>query len=60
MAPIAQVALLLGLPFVASAVQKRATPESFMLYAYGEGLGGLPMFNADGKCRNRLLESMLT
>lgn len=37
--------LAASLPFVVQG----ATPSSFQLYAYGEGLGGLPMFYADGK-----------
>ncbi|KAF2469247.1 uncharacterized protein BDR25DRAFT_228861 [Lindgomyces ingoldianus] len=37
-----------SLPFAAFGAQRRATPESFQLYAYGDGLGGLPMFHADG------------
>lgn len=30
--------------------QRRATPDAFELYAYGEGIGGLPVFYSDGTC----------
>lgn len=35
--------------WVATGIQKRATPESFQLYGYNHGFGGLPLFFADGK-----------
>lgn len=36
------------LPLLAFASEKRSTPTKFSLYAYGEGIGGLEVFNADG------------
>ncbi|CAO2658854.1 Nn.00g065770.m01.CDS01 [Neocucurbitaria sp. VM-36] len=35
-------------PLLALAAQKRATPTKFSLYAYGEGIGGLQLFDANG------------
>lgn len=46
---LAKKLLFASLPLVAAGSLKRATPSSFQLYAYGNGLGGLPMFNADGR-----------
>jgi hypothetical protein len=39
-----QLLLLASLPSMALS----ETPSSFQLYAYGDALGGLPLFNADG------------
>lgn len=40
---------LAATPLLALADQKRATPTKFSLYAYGKGIGGLELFNADGE-----------
>jgi hypothetical protein len=40
---------LLSLPMLALGKVKRATPDSFRLYGYNRGSGGLPVFYADGK-----------
>ncbi|KAF2656372.1 hypothetical protein K491DRAFT_692080 [Lophiostoma macrostomum CBS 122681] len=39
-----QLLLVASLPLMALS----KTPDSFQLYAYGQALGGLPLFNADG------------
>jgi hypothetical protein len=36
-----------------SALASLALAESFNLYAYGDGIGGLPLHYADGKIRCR-------
>ena len=36
-------------PILALGAQKRATPSSFELYAYGDDVGGIPIFFADGE-----------
>ena len=47
-------------PLLALAAQKRATPTRFSLYAYGEGIGGLQLFDADGKlCHWGLLAKLI-
>ncbi|KAH7135803.1 hypothetical protein B0J11DRAFT_611673 [Dendryphion nanum] len=40
--------LSLSLPFLALGAKRQSATDTFQLYAYGEGLGGLPVFNAGG------------
>ncbi|KAF2018093.1 hypothetical protein BU24DRAFT_449625 [Aaosphaeria arxii CBS 175.79] len=43
------LAVISSLPLLAFGARfKRATPESFGLYAYGDGLGGIPLFYSGG------------
>lgn len=43
------IAVLCMLPFLTLGMKKRAVPNSFSLYGYGPGLGGFPLFYADGR-----------
>ncbi|KAF3029171.1 hypothetical protein E8E12_000402 [Didymella heteroderae] len=42
------LAVLCTLPFLALGMKKREMPSNFALYGYAPGLGGLPLFYADG------------
>ncbi|KAF1930627.1 uncharacterized protein M421DRAFT_418921 [Didymella exigua CBS 183.55] len=43
-----RLAVLSTLPFLSLGMKKRAVPSNFALYGYGDGLGGFPLFYADG------------
>lgn len=41
--------LLLSLPILAFGAKRQVSSDTFELFAYGEGLGGLALFNSGGK-----------
>jgi hypothetical protein len=45
---LSRFAVLCILPLLALGMRKRGQPSNFALYGYGPGLGGLPLFYADG------------